>query len=450
VSRSANDRTEVGLNYKRPLSSGLELEVLGLSKWAQGAGDSTGFYDRPPGVFQPGTVSSVSRVEAEAGETIGRSVLRYTHSPELSFEGGGEVAFNYREQSFRVAINGTPLDLPASDARIEELRGEGFVQGTWRATPELSFEGGVRVERSTITQSGDIDKERSFTYPKPRFVATWSPTKEDQLRFRVEREVGQLNFQDFISNVNLNSNVVSTGNAELKPDKTWVYEAAFEKRFWENGAAVLTFRHEDISDVIDDFPFSVLVDDDGDGVPNDDNNDGIPDERLVSGPGNIGDGTNDVVMLNVTLPLEKAGLKGGEIKVESTWQNSEVRDPQTGNKRRISGQRPDNIEVSYRQDLPEQNLTFGLTWFAGWSERYFRLEEVQSLELRNFFASFIEYKPTPQFTLRAELNNFDPYRFTIERQVFDGPRGTSDLSFVETERRNSQVIGMLRARWTFG
>jgi hypothetical protein len=48
------------------------------------------------------------------------------------------------------------------------------------------------------------------------------------------------------------------------------------------------------------------------------------------------------------------------------------------------------------------------------------------------------------------LNNFDPYRFTIERRVFDGPRGTGNLLFVDTERRNSQVIGFIRARWTFG
>jgi hypothetical protein len=441
MDRSANDRGEIGLNYKRPLTPALEWEILGLSKLATGSGDSTG---------ASSGVTSLFEVDAEAGETIGRSILRYTHAPELSFEGGGELAFNYREQQIALSVNGTPIPLPASDVRVQELRGEGFVQGTWRPTPQLSFEGGVRVERSTITQSGDTELERSFTYPKPRLVATWSPTKEDQLRLRVEREVGQLNFRDFISNVNLSSNVLSAGNAELEPDKTWAYEAAFEKRFWENAAVVLTLRHENISDVVDVFPFLVLVDANGDGVPDDANNDGMTDQRLVSGPGNIGDGRNDVVQLNVTLPLEKFGLKGGEIKLDSTWQNSEVRDPLTGEKRRISGQRPNTIQGSFRQDLPDQKLTVGLSWFAGWSERYYRLEEVQSLKLRNFFGSFIEYKPTPQFTLRAELNNFDPYRFNIERQVFDGPRHTGSLETVELERRNSQVIGMLRARWTFG
>lgn len=442
VDRSHNNRGEIGLNYKRPLGEGLELEALALSKGSHGTGDSTG--------ASGGSFSQFS-VEADAGETIGRSILRYTYSPELSFEGGGELAFNYREQQIALTIDGSNIPLPAADVRIEELRGEVFAQGTWRPNPQWSFEGGARLERSKITESGDVELERSFTYPKPRLVATWSPTKEDQLRLRVEREVGQLDFQDFISNVSLSTtNRLDAGNADLRPDKSWVYEAAFEKRFWDNGALVLTLRHDDVSDVVDVYPFMVFVDANGDGVPDDADNDGQPDQELVAGPGNIGDGTKDFVEVNLTLPLEKLGIKGGEFKLDSKWVNSKVTDPLTGEKRRISGQRPDNIEASYRQDMPEYDLTWGLNWFAGWSERYYRLEEVQSLKLKNFFGSFIEWKPSTNFTLRAELNNFDPYRFTIERRVFDGPRGTGNLLFVDTERRNSQVIGFIRARWTFG
>lgn len=441
VSRSANDRGEIGLNYKRKLGEAFELETLGLSKIAFGTAKSTG---------AAGGSASLFEIEAEAGETIGRGIARYTHSPKLSFEGGGELAFNYREQQVGLTVNGAPVALPASDVRIEELRGEAFLQGSWRPDPTLSVEGGVRVERSTITQSGDTNRERSFTYPKPRFVATWSPTKSDQVRLRIEREIGQLNFQDFISNVNLNTNVLSAGNAALEPDKTWAYEIAFEKRFWGNAAAVLTLRHEDISDVSDVFPFVVQVDADRNGVPDDSDGDGKPDERLVSGPGNIGDGTTDIIDFNLTLPLDKVGIKGGELKVKSLFREGEVRDPLTGRTRVISGQRPDDVSISYRQDLPEQKLSFGLNWFAGWQERYYTLEQEERLEIRNFWSSFVEYKPSSRFTLRAELNNLDPFEFEIQRRIFDGPRGGSGLALVETERRQSQMLALIRARWSFG
>ena len=430
IDRSANDRGEVGVNYKRSLGEAFELEVLGLSKLAKGSLDSIGIDGSDLGLFQ---------VRAEAGETIGRGVLRYKMSPELSFEGGGEAAFNYRDQQVAFFDNGAQVQLNAANVRVEELRGEGFVQSTWRMSPELSFEGGVRVERSTIKQIGDNANERSFTYPKPRLVATWSPTKDDQLRVRVEREVGQLNFRDFSSSVNQNSGQTNTASNELRPDKTWVYEAAYEKRFWDGAAVVLTLRHDEITDVID-----LLTKEIPDPA-------GPPGATIfVEGPGNIGDGKNDSIALNLTLPLANLGLKGAELKIESSWQESEVTDPTTLETRRISGQRPNDINVNFRQDLPDLNLTFGVGWFSGWSERYYYREELQHLFLRDFFFSFVEWKPDPGFSLRAELNNFDPYSFTIERQVFDGPRSTGSILEIESERRNSQVLGQIRARWTIG
>ena len=430
IDRSANDRTEVGINFKRSLGESFELEVLGLNKWAQGSGDSLG-------IVVPDTQSF--NVDAEAGETIGRGVLRYKLSPDLSFEGGGEGAFNYREQSVAFFDNGISIPLPVAHVRVEELRGEGFVQGTWRISPEWSLEGGVRVEQSTIKQIGDNANERSFTYPKPRLVATWSPTKDDQLRVRVEREVGQLNFRDFSSNVNLNSGQTATANRDLRPDKTWVYEAAYEKRFWDGAAAVLTFRHDEITDVVDIFPERVP---DTAGPPGA--------TKIVEGPGNIGPGKNDSIALNLTLPLGGIGIKGGEFKAETTWESSEVTDPLTGEKRRISGQRPNNINLSFRQDIPEWNITYGFGWFAGWSESYYYAGEVQALRLRDFFFSFAEWKPDPSFSLRFQLDNYDPYTFTIQRQIFDDARDVGSLSEIETEQRNSQVIGQVRARWTIG
>jgi hypothetical protein len=432
VNRSANDRGEVGINFTIDLTPELEWESLGLAKLAVGSLDATGV---------TGSGSQLFQVEAEAGERIARSVLRYALSPELSFEGGGEVAYNYREQQVALALDGIPFPLPASDVLVEETRGEAFVQGSWRPALEWTLEGGIRVERSTITQSGDTDRERSFTYPKPRFVATWSPSKDDQLRFRAEREIGQLNFQDFASEVNLNSGQQSTGNSDLEPSKAWVYEATYEKRFWDGAAAVFTYRHQDISDVVDLFPRDVMIDTDNDGIPD------TP--ALLVGPGNIGDGTNDTLIFNLTLPLANLGLKGAEFKIESQWDESEVTDPLTGEKRRISGQRPDDVNLTFRQDLPEQNLTFGFGWFKGWEENYYQVDNVENLTLKNFYHSFIEWKPDPGFTLRAELNNLDPFKFNIEREIYGGRRDQNPLVSIETERRNSQVLGMLSARWTF-
>jgi hypothetical protein len=399
--------------------------------------------------------SSLFLSESEAGESIGRSVLHYTHSPDLSFEGGGEIAYNYRDQQVALTVDGQSRLLPAADVLVEELRGEAFVRGTWRLSPRYSLEAGVRLEESTISvedstiPASPVNRESSFTYPKPRLLFTWSPRESDQFRFRVEREVGQLNFRQFASNVNLNTTLLSAGNAELKPDQTWVYEVAYEKRFWGNGAVVLTYRREDISDVADTAVFLAFVDADGDGVPDDADNDGQPDQRRVNGPGNIGDAENDVFVLNLTLPLKPLGVEGGEFRVNGTYQYGQVLDPVTGDPRRISNDRPYRVNISYRHDLPAQHLTFNASWFTGWSQRYYLLNEYEIDELRNYWEAGVEYKPTPSLTITAGLDNMVPYTFKMERHIFDGPRDTGNEVSIRTERRESQVIANARLRWTF-
>jgi hypothetical protein len=151
----------------------------------------------------------------------------------------------------------------------------------------------------------------------------------------------------------------------------------------------------------------------------------------------------------LTVPLANLGLQGGEIEVSALSQTGEVRDPLTGASRIISGQRPQDYSISFRQDLPARKLTLGLFWYYGWSERYFLLDQVEALDLRDYWEASVEYKPTPRLTLEAGLNNLIPYSFSIERQVFDATRDFGSLDFVETERRNSKVIAAFRARYSF-
>src|SRR5262249_49801260 len=156
-------------------------------------------------------------------------ILKHATTPALSIEGGGEVAYNYRDQKTALVQNGAPAALPAANVRVEELRGEVFADATWKPGPKYSLETGVRIAESTITETGDDARERSFTYPKPRLLATWSPTPNNQVRLRIERSVDQLDFSDFASSVNVTTSILNAGNAELRPDTTWAYEIALER-----------------------------------------------------------------------------------------------------------------------------------------------------------------------------------------------------------------------------
>ncbi|MDO1558035.1 TonB-dependent receptor [Brevundimonas sp. 2R-24] len=420
--RSGGPSGELSLNYTLPLATGWEGEGIFIQRLSEGTYRSV--------YTEPG-VDQEFLSETNSGETIGRGILRWRRSDTLSFEGGGEAAFNFLEGHIELYDNGAPVPLPSADVRVEERRGELFGQMTWRPIDRWTIEAGSRFETSTISQSGDSASERSFFYPKPRVSVSWSPSETFQLRGRIEREVGQLDFGDFVSSASLQSSgVVTAGNADLRPQRAWVYEAALERRFWGNGALVLTYQHQEIEDAIDRVPI-------------------IGPGYAFDAPGNIGNGTSDQIQATLTLPLERMGMPGGQLRANTVFINSEVTDPTTGEVRRQSGQRPDTIELTLRQDIPSMNLNWNVHYFGGWEEAYYRFNDVQNLEIRNYFQAQLEYKPSPSVSILAQLQNFDPFQFHLRRTRYDGPRDVSPVLFSEHITRQSQPRVYFRVRKTF-
>ena len=183
------------------------------------------------------------------GETIGRATARYAVMPTLNLEAGGEVAYNFLDGASSFNSNGAAIALPNANVFVDERRGELFASATWKIMPTLSLEGGARLEYSNIAESGDTNLSRSFFYAKPRALLTWDADDMTQLRLRTELYVGQLNFSDFVASSDLSSYGVAGGNANLRPEQRWQYEAAIERHFLGKGALVLTFLHEDITDL---------------------------------------------------------------------------------------------------------------------------------------------------------------------------------------------------------
>ena len=431
VATSKSLTGEMGLNYTRPLSERLGLELVGLQRLGKSEALS---------VFDPNADRITFSSDASSGESILRAVLRLKRSETLSFEGGAEGAFNFRDGRTALTVNDVPRVLPTANVRVEERRGEAFLTATWRPRPSLGVEAGSRFEVSRITASGDARNERSFFYPKPRLLATWAPNKADTYRLRLEREVGQLNFGDFVASANLTEGRIVSGNIDLEPAQRTVIELTAERRFWDTGSIGVTFAREGIVDAIDRVPIRSRPDPDPDPT--------VPD-IIFDAPGNIGEGTQDELDVNLTLPLGRFGVPGGEFKANLEWVNSEVTDPTTGEARRISGQRPQNFEFQFRQDLPKYKLTYGGTYLDGFTETHYRFNEIFRVKLDNYFQAFVEYKPDARTSLRAELANIGRFRLDLNREVFGGPRNTSALAFREDVFTEAQQRLILRVRRTF-
>jgi len=410
---------EFGARYDRPLSARSDLQLVLLQNLEREIYTST---FEVPGQF----VDYKSRTDT--GETIVRSELKHRRSDSLSFEAGLESAYNVLDGDTRYFENSVLIPLPAAQVKVEELRGELSGKAIWRASPKLNLEAGARMEVSRISQSGDSDLAKSFFYPKPRVLATWSPTKTDQLRVRVEREVGQLDFGDFVSSAGVETGTVDTGNPDLVPERRWTIETAWEKRFWGGGALVLLYRHSEIQDVVDVIPI----------------------RTVYEAPGNIGDGTSDFYQVNLTVPTERLGVSGGQLKARLSWAQSDVTDPTTHTRRRISGQIPFTCNVSFTRDMPGGKWSWGASTGCQNEQRYYRISEVRTFKFEQWLEGFVEWRPRRDLTIRTELANWTSRHKTRTRVMYAGSRASGVVTQVEQRELPFEPYLFVKVRKSFG
>ena len=414
--------TELGLRFTRDLGPRATLDLIGLRQTRDREISS---------VYVEGAEEDRFNLQRDGSETIGRGVLSYRASETLSFEAGGEGAFNRLESQTRLTVGGAPVLLPAADVVVEETRGEVFAKSVWRPTSKWTLEGGLRYEASSISSSGDVALEKSLNFLKPRLAATWAPTEATQVRLRFERVVGQLSFDDFVADSSLNTGVVTAGNPDLNPEQAWVSEVAVEQRFWKEGVVGVTLRRSALTDVIDRAPI-------------------ITEVAIFDSPANIGDGTKDELVLNLTAPLGRFGLTGAQLKGEATWRRSDVTDPTTGESREISKLRPVEWEATFSQDLPQWRTTWGVDVYGGWRDTSYRFNEVSTFKLGTFVRPFAEWRVRPDIIVRFELPNITERGLRRTRTVYDGPRGSSQVLFTDDRKLEFGRMYYVRIRKTFG
>lgn len=425
ISHTGNQNAELGLHWDKTISN-FDIETLALQRF----GRATNF-----NVFiDPATDQRFLSID-KTSESIVRGTGRYHASTDLTFEGGAELAYNYLDGKSSFTDHGELIPLPSANATVNEKRGEVFGQGTWKFTPEWTLEGGARFEYSVISEVSDTKQSRSFFYPKPRLLLSYSPDPNTQYRLRFERILGQLNFGNFIATSDLGGSGVSAGNKDLRPDQHDQYEISYEHHFMEKGAVVLTLLHEEIKDVVDLLPVTDPTTGD-----------------QFDAPGNIGNGINNQVDLEVTLPLDWLGITNGLFKTTTILRSSRVHDPVTGDIRIISGQRPQDIELYFTQDIDSLKSTWGVNYFNGWREQYFRLQEHRDRKIPpGLLNAFWEYKPSPDWMFHIEIDDITRFVYDDKHYEFIPPRTRADGTpdFLEERIVKSQTRLYFEIRKTF-
>jgi outer membrane receptor protein involved in Fe transport len=411
------DQAEAGVDYEHTIDSSLTGRVLLLQTLEKK-------------VITADAIDALSlqnsEDEAVRGESILRSSATYRASSAITIEGGLEGAYNFLDVDARLSRNGTPVELPAANVKIEEKRGETFVDVRWKISPRLASDIGIRYERSTISQSGDSDARRTLSYPKPRLTLRWDLQSDMQLRGRIERTVSQLEFRDFASQASLDAGTINGGNADLRPENAWEFEGAIEKRFWGNGAIVLSYTHSLVSDVVDLVPVNNF-----------------------DAPGNLGDGTREKIALGFSFPLERVGLADTLLRFNGDWNWSSVDDPVTGESRRITKHAPVGGDVLITKEFPGLASTLSLENSYSKRETYYRISEVRTDHWDHFLRLYWDWTPKADTVIRLMFNNFTGRPRSRWRTVYDGSRASGSILYHEDRHIDALRFIQLQVRKTF-
>jgi TonB dependent receptor-like, beta-barrel/TonB-dependent Receptor Plug Domain len=319
-----------------------------------------------------------------------------------------------------------PVVFDDAAVSVEETRNEGFLTYSHGLREHVQMQVSVGVETSEIQSSGPTGQTRSFTRPKGGVTLSWQYDDNTTLNARIDREVGQLDFFDFVSQRDLDDGEDQVGNSDIVPEQSWRGEIELERQLGAWGAGNVLVFVEALEDIVDQVPI-------GSG----------------EGPGNIDSGSRFGIEFEGTLNLDPIGLNGAQFTYSALAQESEIDDPLTGLTRAINDDTQLELELEFRHDISGTHLAWGGDVSAEDNADTFRLDSVRSkMDQPGRMSLFVEHKNLWGLTGRAEL--FRPFNnIEKESRVRYSPSRTGAISELERTRIVDKPVLILELSGVF-
>lgn len=411
---------ELGADYEFDLGPG-RLKLIGLQSLSEEASGVT--------VEAVAGAQVLAGQRFESGSTASESIMRAEYG--LGAFGGdvqlaGEGAFNVLDLSSSLGARGADGSyavLPLEDgvARVEEARAEASLSFSRQLAKGVSLQSSLGVEYSELSQTGAGGLSRQFVRPKGFVALAFQPEADLDVSLKATRKVGQLDFGDFLSSVDLRNENSTLGNVDLVPEQDWVASAEINRRLGAWGAITFVLDYRRIEDVVDQIPLGVSG----------------------SAVGNIESATAYTVSTSGTFNLDPLGLKGVQVALSLSYSDSEVDDPLTGRAREVSFSEKQAGNLLVRWDVPETNWTLAAGLEEAQTYPGYRLDEITrswSAPTIDFF--LIENKDVFGLKVRLEVINLGDMAQYGRRDVFEDGRRTRPLAF--TEERQFEIGRMMR------
>ena len=436
---------EVGGDYEYETNSDSRLRVLFI------VNDRNSTYDRirydianeelEPNLF-------LDRLTRDRERIVRTSFIRNLPRNQ-GIEFGAEGAQTIRDSDLRMGLNTSgepnpnygnlvPVSIDNSKSTVQELRYEPFTIHNWQINDRMSLESRLLYETSTIEQKGDVSRERSFSFVKPKIDYRYNLTQSFQVRLEIERDISQLSFSDFSASVDSNDEEKNTfaGNPEIVQEKLWRYDLNLEYRL-PNDLGVINSQiyYRDAEDHIDRIDVSPSPDD------------------LRSARGNIGDGKWYGVSFDISAKLDPLKIRNALFTTRLRIRDSEFTDPFLGIKRRREGNGRWGLNMGFRHDLTSKRLTYGINYSNdsndGEGRKQFDIDDIEERLNQPSMSAYIEKRAFDNLTFRFESRNLTENQWCRRRTRFDGHIRDGQVREIEDYCSRSGIQLALRVRATF-
>jgi len=311
-------------------------------------------------------------------ELVSRITLAKISNTNFKPEFGIELANNKLDSSLEQFQNGALQKSKNNDTvAVEEMRAEVFANFVFQANDVLTLEGGLTAEYSQIEVDSVNSQQQSFSFIKPRISSTYKLSDQEQLSVELAHKVGQLNFGDFATSNEAFDGITNTGNSDLMPDQTTELSATYDWSISERGSLKVKVFHQWRKDILE----QVII---GENASDEDGS-----VTLAYGLGNAGSARFWGIDTDVNLPLDFL-LSDSLLEISHSYRGSDFFDPITNANRNINNYLPNSLELNFRNDIIEQGLAWGVSYFTGTSNTSYRVNEVQAFEQAKRFSFFIE------------------------------------------------------------
>ncbi len=371
--------------------------------------------------------------DQKATETILRGTFDWNFAQRHDLEVGVEGAINTLDKNldFFSVIDGDRVDVPVinSDQKITEDRVEAFTTHSWKPIDGLEIETGLAAEFSKLDQVGsDVSSQRNLNFVKPNFDVWYNTDEATQVWFSFLRDVGQLDFDDFVATINREDNEILAGNPDLVPEKSWDFEVGAERRL-ANGAGILNGRvfYRRVNDVKDLVPLG-LID---------------------SQPGNLGNGNHYGIELESSIRFGRFTSVDAFIGTRVLLQDSEVTDPFTGMKRRFGNQPEYELKFEGRHDVQSWGLSYGFDFTKKGPTLESDFNEFDNKSTTLDGRIFMEKTIAQGMILRVFFANFLEVRDLRTRTIFDPSQAAGTIRQIEFRDQERGAILGTRLRTTF-